>query len=1228
MSRIKNLLFGKLAVSTKFITEEQLDECLLAQREIETRGEVAPRLGEILEQKGYLTRQQIRSLLETMQSMQRRLFGEIGVTFHFVTLEQVQTALEIQRYLKNSQETVPLFGQALVTYRQFLKNLKDAGTTGQPRIGEVLIAMGYLKAHQVERIVEEQSKKLVDCDNCGASLNISKFKVGQKIKCGQCATILALVHDEAGNVEARMPQEAGAALIVGPPSGQQIEMKEKDADKDKAAEINLQKSTTLGDFQIMFRLGQDSTGILYKAQQISKNRPVVLKMMNPSAMEDAAFAKRFMDEARKMAGLDHPAIKRIYSIGKINEKNTERVYVAMEFVEGESVHKLLEREGKLPYPHALGIVRQVADALAFAWQNGVLHTDIRPSNILILPSGEIKVAQLGLASKSTENILTISKSGQLAPFYIAPEQVTEDRELDCRTDIYSLGASLFHMITGRPPYQGQSPFEILVRLTEETIPPLKFFDPTIPDGLCKMVERMLEAEPEERYQTYDELLRDLAEAEAGGPIRPSGAMAAPDPGATPQRPMQYLGTPGEGVPQGELDAATFAGSDTAKSKGVEARGAAATQASRTPALVGGAAVIALLIGLGMYYAGSGPTVDPTVKTDLPLDVLRKAIAAAGEDYPAALEHIDRFLRDNPADPGLPEAKRMRAAKEADRDARCESELEAVRTAVKDALADERYAEALTRYDAWPTALKTTDWTEKLAREREKTRQQIVQKFAADAAEIRRTCEADHDFDTARSALGAWTNRFAGLDDLLAQVTAEAATIDELERKVKEAEKQHQTEAEFAASKKIYDEAREAALSGLKVLNLPEAEQKVTAAEAQVTMDEHKRKLADLKRELSSIGDALERTVSRGGQKISDLVAASATPEKFPLVMVPDKAGKLAPQPLRAIDTEGMEVGAKPEDARRLTWAEVPRRSLYELASMVATQNSGQERYDLAIFCLRSSLYAEAEKEFSAAIALGTERGRVKPYLDEIDSLFAEAAAKCLAQAQATKAKGDVAGCMEALLTLKNSYAERDFTRKNAAVIEQLLKEALQLRIAEVPSAKPPDFYDWEDAPQLGRWTPIKGAIWAIEEGQLHGKGRQGGIERKGEAPLAELAGLVYVAAGGLRPTVLIRLGAYELKIMDSGAVYFKDVQANIPRNSPEVIQANTWYQFRIWKQRQAGKDVITFALNDKPLTSFDATSARTTVTLDFEVRGTALAGAPPAPSSYVRFDNVVIRPEE
>ncbi|NUN48501.1 MAG: serine/threonine protein kinase [Candidatus Brocadiae bacterium] len=524
MAQIKNVLFGKLAVSTRFITEEQLQECLDFQKELEERGERPPRLGEILEQKGYLTKQQIQSILETMSSMQRRRFGEIAVAFHFITLEQLETCLDVQKLLQAPQETVPLFGQALIAYRSFLKQVLAGGP--HPRIGDVLVQMGYMRGHQVEAVVEEQNKRIVRCKSCEASLNISKFEEGQKIKCGQCSAVLSIVRLEGSeDLDVALPSEPPPESGTG--EEQPLDPKTALFELNKALEERratqeLQKPKMPGriaDFQVVTRLGQDSTGVIFKATQISKNRPVALKIMNPSVMNDGNFQKKFVEDAKKVASIDHLNIKKVYALGK----SENRFYIAMEFVEAESVYNLLEKQGKFHFDTAVGIAIAVAEGLQYANGQGLIHGDVRPSNVLILKDGTVKIANLGLATKITENILAISRSGQMAPFYIAPECVTGDREMDARTDIYSLGATLFHMVAGRPPFQGQSPFEVLVRLTEETIPPLKFFDPTIPDAVCRVVERMLEAEPQDRYQSWEDLLSDLRAIQTAGALAGTGA---------------------------------------------------------------------------------------------------------------------------------------------------------------------------------------------------------------------------------------------------------------------------------------------------------------------------------------------------------------------------------------------------------------------------------------------------------------------------------------------------------------------------------------------------------------------------------------------------------------------------------------------------------------------------------------------------------------------------------
>ncbi|MBI3268538.1 MAG: protein kinase [Planctomycetes bacterium] len=1248
MSRIKNILFGKIAVSTKFITEEQLDECLLAQRELETRGGAAPRLGEILEQKGYLTRQQIRSLLETMHSMQRRLFGEIAITFHFVTLEQVQTALEIQRYLKNSQDTVPLFGQALVTYRQYLKSMGTSTTL--PKVGEVLQSMGYLKPHQVEVILQEQGKKLVDCDNCGASLNISKFKAGQKIKCGQCSSVLELLKDEAGNVEARLLQDREPALAVGsaaspagaaagaasapngpealfspvsaatgaPPGGGPgpgLELKER----DKGVELNLQKPATLGDFQVLFRLGQDSTGILYKAQQLSKNRPVVLKLMNPSSMEDPAFSKRFMEEAKKMAGLDHPGIKKIFSIGRI----AERFYVAMEYVEGESVHKLLEREGKLPAARAISIASRVGEALAFAWQNGVLHGDLRPSNILVLNSGEVKLAQLGLATKSTENILTISKSGQLAPFYIAPEQVTEDRELDCRTDIYSLGATLFHMITGRPPYQGQSPFEILVRLTEETIPPLKFFDPTIPDSVCKMVEKMLEAEPEERYPSYEQLLLDLRDAEGAVQAAPSlGATAQvamppvspqfTDPGMTPQRPFQYVPAPGEEVGGTGLELAEQAA--PRKTIG-ETRGAASAAPSRMPMVAG--LLVLLLVAGGGYYVYSRPQ-DSGGPVATAFDTLVKDLEGKPQDFVYQFQHIDDFLAQHPNDPQLADARKLRATTERHREESAGREFETLQADIASSISREQYAEALGRFDQWPAGFRTPDWTEKLNLEKAKTRDQISQKFRAAASAIKATFQEKKEFEAARAELAEWQRRFAGIDDLLAQVQAELTTITGWQKKIEEEQQQRKDQEALECSRKCFEETRDAATKLADAMNFEGAADRCAQVEAGSLSPPHSQKLEELKNEFLAQKSAIERLKARLQTRLGDMVTAKAPQDDFPKVQTADAGGeKSAPKRLAGSTADGVDA-----DGHHYLWNELTVQSVYELAAWVTNPTVPVEHLELGLFCLRHGLPLEAEKEFEAFAKNSTDRARVQPYLDLVEEKFRAAAAELLATAKEASARRDSTAALEALLTLRTKYGEREFSRKNAEELEQVFRQAFLGRI--VDSSKPGDLYDWSDAGQLGKWSTGKDSLWNVQDGVLTAKGSAGRLDKTAGGNVTELAGMFYVSASDRKPILKVRLGSYEIKIMDTGVVYCKDTKQNLQKNTNEKVLPNTWYHFRILRQKQGTADQVQLLLNDHLMTAFDGSGARDSVSIEFELKGIPR----PVATAPIRFDNILVRPDE
>ncbi|MCC6740831.1 MAG: serine/threonine protein kinase [Planctomycetia bacterium] len=543
---IRNLLFGKLAVSTRFITEEQLQECLSEQKELESQGEPIPKLGEMLERKGYLTRSQIQIVLESMARTQKRRFGEIAQAFQFVTEAQVNAALEVQGLLEKAPEpeTVTLKDDALVVYRRFFSQKRLHGE--RPRIGEILEATGALKPHQVSAIAEEQSKVIVTCGGCDASLNITGFAPGQKLRCAQCGSVLTVSKTSDGVMELQLPPmtgvfrspvPGGAAPPEAPatpaPAAPPAPTLPTPSDKISMVQAPLPGLDTggplpvqFGDYRLVQLLGEDTTSRTFKAEQRSRQRTVTLKVMRRSAMLDDEFREHFLENARLAATLEHPHLRKIYSVSKVDD----RFCVAMEYLEGDSVYGLLQKNGKFGPVEAVRMIRPVLDALAAAHRKGLVHGDFRPSVLLVAKDGRIRLTDLGLSAKPTEGVLKVSESGRVAPFYIAPECVTGDRKVDRRIDIYSAGATLFHMITGKPPFVGKNPFEVLMKLSTEPLPHLRTLDPAIPDALNSVVHRMLDPEPDARYATCEQVLADLenaASAPAGGAAAEQKQEAAP-----------------------------------------------------------------------------------------------------------------------------------------------------------------------------------------------------------------------------------------------------------------------------------------------------------------------------------------------------------------------------------------------------------------------------------------------------------------------------------------------------------------------------------------------------------------------------------------------------------------------------------------------------------------------------------------------------------------------------
>jgi len=268
-------------------------------------------------------------------------------------------------------------------------------------------------------------------------------------------------------------------------------------------------------FRILEPVGRGGMGVVYKAEDTHLNRIVALKFLSPELTRDPAAKERFLYEARAASSLDHPNICTIHEVG---ESADGRLYLAMPYYEGETLRERIER-GPLPLTEALHLAVQAARGLACAHESGVMHQDIKPANLMITRQGQVKILDFGLAKLLGEAALTRPLSALGTPSYMSPEQA-RGIETDHRTDLWSLGVVLYQMLTGRLPFQGDTPHSILLALTQSSPPPLGRDD--LPEEVERVVGRALAKDPRARYQDANELIAALQELdpEPLAPLRP------------------------------------------------------------------------------------------------------------------------------------------------------------------------------------------------------------------------------------------------------------------------------------------------------------------------------------------------------------------------------------------------------------------------------------------------------------------------------------------------------------------------------------------------------------------------------------------------------------------------------------------------------------------------------------------------------------------------------------
>ncbi len=281
------------------------------------------------------------------------------------------------------------------------------------------------------------------------------------------------------------------------------------------------RSSQIPGYVLLGKLGKGAMATVYKARQVSLDRIVAVKVLPKKSSESIDFVERFYKEGRAAAKLSHNNIVQAIDVGSTPDGFH---YFVMEYVEGKTLYDIMQPppvgEGRnFSEAEALDIGIQMADALAHAHRKGLIHRDVKPKNIILASHSVSKLTDLGLARATDDKQAAESEAGKAygTPYYISPEQIRGDVDIDHRADIYSLGATLYHLVTGRPPFDGESPSAVMHKHLREPLTPPDHINVALSSGISEIIEVTMAKNRDERYQTTEDMLEDLKLVRAGQP---------------------------------------------------------------------------------------------------------------------------------------------------------------------------------------------------------------------------------------------------------------------------------------------------------------------------------------------------------------------------------------------------------------------------------------------------------------------------------------------------------------------------------------------------------------------------------------------------------------------------------------------------------------------------------------------------------------------------------------
>lgn len=272
-----------------------------------------------------------------------------------------------------------------------------------------------------------------------------------------------------------------------------------------------------GRYEIIEQIGGGGMALVYKAKCKLLDRFVAVKVLKDEFVNDEEFVRKFRRESQAAASLSHPKIVNIYDVGVEEDEGKNIHYIVMEYIKGKTLKELINEQGKLSINDTLDYSMQIADALEDAHKNGIVHRDIKPHNIMITEDGRVKVTDFGIARAATSSTVTTRSDVLGSVHYFSPEQA-RGGYTDERSDIYSLGIVMYEMITGKLPYEGESPITVALKHVQEEIVSPRKINEDMPLGLEKIILKAVEKRQVDRYKNITEMIRDLKAIKLNGSL--------------------------------------------------------------------------------------------------------------------------------------------------------------------------------------------------------------------------------------------------------------------------------------------------------------------------------------------------------------------------------------------------------------------------------------------------------------------------------------------------------------------------------------------------------------------------------------------------------------------------------------------------------------------------------------------------------------------------------------